>query len=413
MLRQVCFQVGRTRRWCLYRPLATVASGASTKPDPPPREGSGKILMQGSSNTKVPGKIKRLVESKPTSVEGRIRKMLELEKFTKQTGIRLQLRQTKEWYIPPLDSELQQELENLESPEQHPGYWKSMGGYHMFRRNAADWYRNLRVLIRGDGPPQCRISVFHELLENIKSEADVPYVKKAMNTCRQRHLEFDARSPAKIVEALCRNGATDQAIEILRQADYWRLFPTSATYARAMKYAAAENNVELMRRIEDLMMAKQLRWHDGAVYSYVRGMLENDEVCNAVAALNRARRKGDKIPSAPYTLLLDYVANKLEHAPLDCDSALRRLLKHTEQRNGNDAFKKARSSALEARADLFREPAPAAGNTESTDTVEGETATEAEDASAEAQEPTTDENAEQQSPSEETERAEEVPQTKE
>ena len=134
------------------------------KPEPPRKEGSGELLVQGQSKAKIPGKVMRLIDSKPTSVEGRIRKMLELEKFTKQTGIKLQLRQTKEWHIPPLDTELDKELENLNSVEEHPHYWKTMGQHHLFCRNAADWYRNLRVLIRGDGPPQCRISVFHELL---------------------------------------------------------------------------------------------------------------------------------------------------------------------------------------------------------------------------------------------------------
>lgn len=105
---------------------------------------------------------------------------------------------------------------------------------------------------------------------SVKDESDIPYVHKAMHTCRQRHLEFDAKTPSKLVEALSRHGGIDQAVEIIRHSDYWRLFPKPSVYARLMKHAASQGNAEVMKRVETLMVAKQIRWVDGAVYSYVR-----------------------------------------------------------------------------------------------------------------------------------------------
>lgn len=146
-------------------PLATLAE-ASMTPNPPARAGESRVLVSsGGKTAKIPGRIKRLIAEKPTTIEARIRKMLELEKFMKQTGIRLELKQTKSWYIPGLDAELQRELEDLDAPDEHPAFWKRAHGYLLFRRDTRDWYRNLRVLIGSDGPPACRLDIMQELLQ--------------------------------------------------------------------------------------------------------------------------------------------------------------------------------------------------------------------------------------------------------
>jgi hypothetical protein len=112
----------------------------------------------------VPARIQRLLGQHPTTVEGKIKKMLELEKWMAQTGVKLDLKQAKDWALPALHPTTARELEEYERPEDHPAFLQFFNGTPLFNGHSQDRYRNLRLRLGADGPP-CRVKYFHDVID--------------------------------------------------------------------------------------------------------------------------------------------------------------------------------------------------------------------------------------------------------
>lgn len=106
-----------------------------------------------AAGVELPRRIQRLIDSAPVSVDERIQKMLALEKWMKSTGVQLTLPRKVLWWIPPLQEELEIEIEEAGGPAQHPAFAGWEGRIPLFSGTAALAYRTLRAKIGSDGEP--------------------------------------------------------------------------------------------------------------------------------------------------------------------------------------------------------------------------------------------------------------------
>ena len=278
----------------------------------------------------IPARIRRLIDSKPTTIEGRMRKMLELEKWERSAGVQLRLDHSVRWNIPGIPAELQAELDHYASVEEHPAYVKSVGSVPLFDRDTvADRYRNLAILL-GPSGPACHVKYLHQVLHAVTNEEDAQTAWKAFRLARRRHMKFTEQTTGALVNMLAQYGMVPELVKLLTDAAWWQVPVTTGVYGRAILAAQRAGDVDAARQLYRAMRSHGLALHRGPLLSFVVNLVDKEALLPAIHAVQATASAGQALPVHACLPIL-YAAASMGELQDDVQASVVRLAEQAAQ----------------------------------------------------------------------------------
>jgi pentatricopeptide repeat protein len=169
--------------------------------------------------------------------------------------------------------------------------------------SVGDLYRNIMAQLSDNN--QCRLSWLHRLLAKCNSFAEFDKALHVFTTFRERALETTPETATLLIKAACRAGAPEKALNLLKDMDHTRMFPTLGGVHYLMINFSLLKKTEAVLETFDIAKERGLKPTQRTFHILIRECVDNDRIDDAMKFAEESKHT-DIVPNrVTYNILMN------------------------------------------------------------------------------------------------------------